>query len=107
MHYNSLAHAWRSQEKAITPFGLEFYFKFQSKWAIGDTNSPDMLAPKWDRDKLVITPEFILLPLLLLQSLTMESKLIKMNSWRLNVQKFQRSVPFTRVQCFCEWICSL
>ena len=47
---NSFAHAWRSQEKAITPFGLEFYFKFQSKWACLVTLT-----------ELVETPEFILL----------------------------------------------
>ena len=55
MHYNSFAHAWRSQEKAITPFGLEFYFKFQSKWACLVTLT-----------ELVETPDFFLLPLLVL-----------------------------------------
>ena len=47
---NSFAHAWRSQEKAITPFGLEFYFKFQSKWACLVTLT-----------ELVETPDFFLL----------------------------------------------
>ena len=93
---NSFAHAWRSQEKAITPFGLEFYFKFQSKWACLVTLT-----------ELVETPDFFLLPLLVLWSSTSESKPGRIDSRRFDIQKFQCCIPFARFECFGERICSL
>ena len=51
---------------------------------------------------MVTTPEFILLPLLMLQSLTMESKLSRMNSRRLNIQELQHAFQLHGSSAFVD-----
>ena len=93
-HYCS--HAWRSQEKAITPKWSWILLHVSVQVGMfGDTNGIGQNS--WIYSS---PPSYAL-------KLDFGVWAWQMNSWRLDVQQFQCCGPLARFECFGEWICSL